>query len=476
MATAHHADLKEVRVFLSCPDDLLKERDVVHQVVQDANSTWAKVQGCHLSVWDWKRASHSNLGGQEAQDEAFRQAGVYELYVGLMHAKFGTPTKRGGSGTAAEFEQALYLHKISQKKAPLLKFFFKTAPYPLKDASDLLQLKSVFDFRSQVNAEGLIEQFDDTTAFRYQLAISLMRTLSDWNSVKSEPICIRPTFLYFVDHFFLEMLRVDSTSRGLASDVMLAAKLGFLMAGQVSVSASSFVESELCKQVVDMFADVNVVGRHPVIVNGRGENFEAYRDKTVSHRQKRFSGHYRRQDKAVDFPAHVAFEPRKESATDYILRHWVENFSGGEYDADIEDLARLAGCDLHGLRERWQKLPELLNGMDVIVPQVVPVLFTRELKKAGVLAILHRIINELYFNSIQSEFDYSLLYGLPSLKATFTPKSTCSMSFLDVRRHLESEGVLPTIESCAMADLEQLRLSPSWQSQMRKLLLFSRPS
>ena len=476
MASADDADLKEVRIFLSYPGDLGKEREVFHQVVQDANSTWAKLYGCQLAVWDWQRTSHSSLGGREPQDEIFRQLGVYEIYVGLMHARFGTPTKHGGSGTSAEFSQALYLHQISQKRAPLLKFFFKTAPYQVRDASELQQLQSVFEFRSQVQAGGLVEQFDDTAAFRYQVALSLMRTIGEWTTHRAEPIAIRPVFLYFVDHFFLEMLRVDHAATGVLAEVTLAAKVAFLLAGQIAVSASSYVESDVCKRLVDLFSEVRVADRHPVIVNGRGENFEAYRDKTVSHRQKRFSGHYRRQGKSVEIPPHVVFEPRNRSATEYILHHWVENYVRGDYNSDIDDLARLAGCDITELRARWEKLPELLNGMDVIVPQVVPVLFDRDLKKPAVLAILHRIINELYFNSIQDEFDYSILWNLSSLKASFTPKSSCRLSFAEVRRHLESVQLLSKIEHCPVSSLEELRLSPEWQSQMRRLLLFSRAS
>lgn len=460
-----------IRIFLSCPGDLAEEKAAVHQVALDANATWARRLNCRLSVWDWEREAQSRISGEDAQTELFRQVGIYEIYIGIMWGRFGAPTKHAGSGTVEEFAKALYLSRISQGDVPILKFFFKTAPLHLPTMAAFEQYRLVLKFRDDVQSKGLIETFDAPGDFKYQLCISLMRAVDEYVG-RTADIATRPVFLYFLDHFFLDMVGARKNTRDrVIQEVTFASKLAYLLAGQVSVSASSFVESELCQAVIDKFAMLDLADRLPVLITGRGENLEAYKSKTVSHRKPRHASLYRRKDKSIEIPAHADFVPRSQSATAYILEHWVGNFSTGLYDSDIRHLAGLAGIEEQVLRERWAKLPSLMNNMDIIVPQVVPVLFGKSIRKRAIHGALHRIINKLYFDSIQSEFDYAILSDLPSIRAQVVPIATARLAFIKVRRFLQEAELLEPVSVCPFEELEQFRLGEQWQAALRRILL-----
>jgi hypothetical protein len=462
---------KKIRIFLSCPGDLGEEKAAVTQIVLDANATWARRLNCELSVWDWQTSAQSRIAGDDAQTELFRQLGIYEIYIGMMWGRFGTPTKHAGSGTIEEFEKARYLNRISSGNVPLLKFFFKTAPLRLRTTTDLEQYSQVLAFRNDVQKNGLVETFETPGDFKYQLCISLMRALEEYIE-GTVALSTKPVFLYYLDHFFLEMLRArKAPTETVSRETLLGAKVGYLLAGRVAVSASSFVESELCRSVIEKFAELKLKDRLPVLIAGSGENLEAYKSSTASHRTNKHGSLYRRKDKSVEIPQHAEFVPRTQSATAYILEHWLRKYSSGAYDEDIRSLSRLASVDEMALRERWAKLPELMKDMDIIVPQVVPVLFGKTVRKPAVDGALHRIINKLYFDSIQSEFDFAIVADLPSLRAQITPKATAKISFAEAGQFLREADLFETISDCPFGDLEALRQSEAWQSALRRILL-----
>jgi hypothetical protein len=218
------------------------------------------------------------------------------MYIGIMWGRFGTPTKHAGSGTIEEFDKARYLNRISNGNVPLLKFFFKTAPLRLRSRTDLDQYSEVLSFRTEVQKSGLVEMFESPGDFKYQLSISLMRALEEYID-RTAVVSTKPVFLYYLDHFFLEMLRARKTqTEAVTRETLLATKLGYLLAGQVAISASSFVESELCRSIVEKFAALKQQDRMPVLITGGGENLEAYKSSTVSHRTTKHGSLYRRRD------------------------------------------------------------------------------------------------------------------------------------------------------------------------------------
>lgn len=77
--------------------------------------------------------------GEDSQDVVNRQIGDFDLFVGVMWKRFGSPTKRAESGTEEEFERAYATYKEFGK--PRIMFYFRTTPFYPKTEKELTQFR-----------------------------------------------------------------------------------------------------------------------------------------------------------------------------------------------------------------------------------------------------------------------------------------------------------------------------------------------
>ena len=82
------------------------------------------------------------------------QTPVYDIYLGIMATRFGTPTGRYGSGTEQEFKAALRQWK--QAGSPWITFYFHDRPPMSSDPAEVEQYLKVCQFRKELEALGLV--------------------------------------------------------------------------------------------------------------------------------------------------------------------------------------------------------------------------------------------------------------------------------------------------------------------------------
>ncbi len=90
-----------VRVFVSCPGDVAGEVETLKEIVARINRTDGQHLGARLELWQWKdnAACQIGPGPQEVIDG---QLPDYDIYLGVMWARYGTPSGEHGSGTVAK--------------------------------------------------------------------------------------------------------------------------------------------------------------------------------------------------------------------------------------------------------------------------------------------------------------------------------------------------------------------------------------
>ena len=105
----------------------------------------------------------------DPQAEINRQIGFgYDIYVGLLGSRFGTPTPRSGSGTEEEFERALATFQRDSRLVRLLFYFKRASQDPF--SVDVEQLGKVNHFREALGPRGVLyHDFQDTNEFVQQL-------------------------------------------------------------------------------------------------------------------------------------------------------------------------------------------------------------------------------------------------------------------------------------------------------------------
>jgi len=166
-------------VFISSPDDVLAERDCIKEVIDELNVTWNRTLQLRLELISWETSTYPGIGedSQAVIDEQIDED--YDIFVGIMWARFGTPTKRSGSGTEEEFNKALKKWKENPNQIKIF-FYFKEAPIdPYK--IELEQLSSVKTFRERLKKEGvLFRTFNDTDEFNQLIRMHLSIVVQEW--------------------------------------------------------------------------------------------------------------------------------------------------------------------------------------------------------------------------------------------------------------------------------------------------------
>jgi hypothetical protein len=169
-----------VRIFLASPGDVVPERKAVERVKSELNLTLPSLAGLRFELVGWETHSYPGFG-VDAQDVINRQISDYDVFIGIMWARFGSPTARAGSGTEEEFNRALSLW-LSHPAGMRLMFYFKNGVMAPSDI-DPGQLASVKRFRRRLHAAGgLSATFTTTDDLERQLRVHLLRLAQEFMS------------------------------------------------------------------------------------------------------------------------------------------------------------------------------------------------------------------------------------------------------------------------------------------------------
>jgi len=172
-------------VLLACPSDVQDEARLVRAAVDEVNRGVGALQGVRLEVVDWQ--THASPGiGSDAQDVINRQLPDCDIFLGVMWARFGTPTPRAGSGTEEEFDRALTRYQNDPRGVKIL-FYFKEEPLA-PNAIEPAQLQKVITFRERLQQEGVLYgTFESDADFERQLRQDLGQQLKELATTGREP-------------------------------------------------------------------------------------------------------------------------------------------------------------------------------------------------------------------------------------------------------------------------------------------------
>lgn len=164
-------------IFLASPGDVGAERNNVNAFVIEWNDLWSDEIGIYLRLVKWETNAYP-AAGADGQDVINAQIGEeYDVFLGIMWKRFGTPTGRAASGTVEEFERALARNRASG--SPELLFYFKKVE--LAPDVDEGQLQAVHGFRGKLANDGLLYwEFLSHEQFGQLVRVHLTRHVQNW--------------------------------------------------------------------------------------------------------------------------------------------------------------------------------------------------------------------------------------------------------------------------------------------------------
>jgi len=169
---------RKVTIFLASPSDVESEREEVKLVIARLNKTlghWHS-ESVHIALKSWEMDVYSSAG--RAQSVIFSQIGAYDIFLGIMWQRFGSPTGNSSSGTKEEFDQAYSLWK--EKKLLHIAFYFCEDDISMpKTREQCEQLLAVVEFRQQLQSKMLIKTYKNIKSFSETVHDDLYRIISE---------------------------------------------------------------------------------------------------------------------------------------------------------------------------------------------------------------------------------------------------------------------------------------------------------
>jgi hypothetical protein len=154
-----------IPVMIASPGDVLTERDIACDVINNWNAINSITTSCVLTPVRWETHSAAELGDRPQQLINDRILNDCDLLIGIFWTRLGTPTGKAKSGTVEEIE-----NHLAAKKPVML--YFSSAPVVL-DSVDPEQYRSLKEFKEWAQSRGLVWSYDDIQDFRNKLTHQL---------------------------------------------------------------------------------------------------------------------------------------------------------------------------------------------------------------------------------------------------------------------------------------------------------------
>ena len=170
-----------LRVFVASPNDVDAEREVVSNAAAELNRGLGEVLGIRIEIISWETHTYPQIGS-DPQAVVNEQIGEnYDVFIGILWARFGSPTPRFGSGTLEEFERAKQRFETDPSSVSVM-FYFKEEPLSPNDI-DPDQLSKVKEFRENLSKNALIGKFSTEEEFGTNIRVHLTRCILKWSAL-----------------------------------------------------------------------------------------------------------------------------------------------------------------------------------------------------------------------------------------------------------------------------------------------------
>ncbi len=168
-----------LKIFVASPNDVTEEREALARLIRDINDVLAFLApASRLTLELVRYETHTSPDIGSPQEVINRQiAPDYDIFVGVMWRRTGTPTATEASGTIEEFRRAYERRKHGH--LPRIMFYFCDQPIAIPDAAELEQLAGVIKFREELSKLGLTGAYPSHTDFAEYVRGGLLRAIRD---------------------------------------------------------------------------------------------------------------------------------------------------------------------------------------------------------------------------------------------------------------------------------------------------------
>jgi hypothetical protein len=175
-------DAKIINIFISSPGDVIDDRCTAISSIHKWNQRNGQSRRIFFNHLIWEDLVAPDIG-KSGQDVINTQVGnSYDIFLGLMWSRFGTPTTDADSGTEEEFNRAV--ERYHKDQVVTISFLFKNSPIP-QSILYLDQYSKVQGFKKIVSDSGcLYREYSDEISLAESINIILDRASNQMDKLK----------------------------------------------------------------------------------------------------------------------------------------------------------------------------------------------------------------------------------------------------------------------------------------------------
>ena len=176
----HHI-MKETKIykcFIASPSDTKKEREICDKIFDEINSGWGNAHNFRIQSIKWEKDAVPAMG-EPPQSIINKQliSEEFELFIGILYARMGTPTEEFNSGTEEEFSLVLEKHEKFPNDIRIM-MYFNTASIEQKTLNTY-QFDAVQTFKELCKEKGLYSEYSGIDDFAEKLRTHLSKYFTE---------------------------------------------------------------------------------------------------------------------------------------------------------------------------------------------------------------------------------------------------------------------------------------------------------
>lgn len=148
--------IRKIRVFVSSPDDVKAERELLDGVLEAINRTDGESGGFILQLVEREQNVNTEINPAIGQANDVQMPDC-DVYLGILRTRFGTFTGDFGSGTEQEFRAVLKRFQVEGR--PRISFCFYSGPVQLKNREEVELYDKVCAFRDELELNGPVKKY-----------------------------------------------------------------------------------------------------------------------------------------------------------------------------------------------------------------------------------------------------------------------------------------------------------------------------
>ncbi len=158
--------MKEYSIFVSSPSDVQEERTIISNVINEINSFYEHDPNIpRLKLIDLKTNVRPTINDNEPQRNIDEQIeDNYNVFIGILWRKYGTPTENYESGTEQEFYNAFNKYKANKDSMDIL-FYFRVDLPKTSNELNVEDLYKIEKFKKEIGKKGFYKEYKSIQEF-----------------------------------------------------------------------------------------------------------------------------------------------------------------------------------------------------------------------------------------------------------------------------------------------------------------------